>query len=399
MAEAKDKNVWTVLPKLVAMGDRERARKLRRSLWLWLIVVVVVVTAVGTVVNLMTVDRDPQDPVENWLQSMVDGRSRQGLATFSTGGSGYMGSSALPNRAYRAAEGRIDRFEITGVQAAGTTAEITARVWWADGEIPEGGVQGEEHTWTAVKERRTGPFNDHWVLSKHQPDVLSVRAPAVSSIAINGVNQRLKPRDRAVADGNGGVWSWEAMPGRFTVDLPEGSHYVLAQPVEPVVVGLEDPAVHEVAIELEPSPALWEEVDDAIRDEVDDCMSKTSVAPEGCPSSQRWAEGEVPMAEVPSGAMVTPSAATATPTPAGSPTRGASIEDVEWELVSRPSLWLIPDDDTASRLDWKASEHNTAQARLTYLEDGRRIEELIDFPVHVDVTSDGNSADIEVRLD
>lgn len=390
-------HAWSVLPKLVALGDKERTRKLRRSLWAWLAVVVVVVTVIGVVVNWTLVDRNPEDPVENWLDSMVDGRSRQGLATFSTG-FGYSGADALPNRAYRAAQGRIERWEVTDVAVNGNTAEISAKVWWAEGQVPEGSTQGEEHTWKVAKEHRTGPFNDAWVMQDHEAATLSVRAPGVAEIAINGETERLNPRDRAAADGTGGVWDWEAMPGRFTVDLPEDSDYVLSDPVQPVTVDLNDPGPHEVSVAVEPSPNLWEEVDGQIRAEIEECMGSNSVAPEGCPSSKRWAEGNVPDAQAPESPMATPSGG-GKPTPLEAPKRGADIKDVEWELVSRPALWLVPDEDSDSPLDWKASEHRAAEAKLTYYEDGRRVEELIDFPVHVDVTSDGKAAETTVSLD
>lgn len=400
--DSEDQDRWSVLPKLVALGDRDRTRKLRRSLWTWLIVVVVVVTGIGTVVNLVMVDREPQDPVADWLQSMVSGQSRQGLASSSIG-FGYAGASALPNRTYRAATGRIDRWEIVDVQTSGDTAEVTAQVWWPDGEVPEGSTQGEEHTWSVVKERRTGPFNDHWVMHDHEAAELSVSAPGVNSITINGVNQRLNPRDRTVAQGSGGVWTWEAMPGQFEIGLPDDGDYVLATDLDPLTVALnsreseESSESHAVAIDLEPSPNLWTEVDEAIAERIEDCMSQTSVAPTDCPVSQRWADGNVPRAEATATATLT--GATATPTALASPSLGATIEDVEWELESRPALWLIPDDDTGSPLDWQASEHTTAQARLTYLEDGRRVEETIEFPVHVSVTSDGTHAEINISLD
>lgn len=395
--DVERRHKWDVLPKLVALGDRDRTQKVRRSLWTWLVVVVIAVSVIGLSVNWMLVERKPQDPVESWLQSMVDGSSRQGLATFSTG-FGYSGASALPNRPYRAAEGRIDRWEITDVQTNGDSGAVSAKVWWADGEVPEGHSQGEEHTWSVLKEHRTGPFNDSWVLQDHESATLSVISPGTSAITINGVNQRLSARDRAAADGSGGLWTWEAMPGQFVVDLPQNGDYILKTPLDPVTVQLDDPSSHEVTIELEPSPNLWEEVDQAIAEKIDDCMSQNSVAPSDCPRSQRWADGNVPNAQAPESPMATPTT-TASPTPLEAPALGSSIENVEWELVSRPSLWLVPDEDTGSQLDWKASEHSAAQARLTYLEDGRRVEETINFPVHVNVTSDGSSAEITVNLD
>ncbi|MDO4253575.1 MAG: hypothetical protein Q4C81_00265 [Kocuria sp.] len=380
--------------------DRQHARKVRRSLWTWLAVVVVVVTVLGMAVNWILVDREPQDPVEKWLTSITDGRSRQGLAAFS-GRFGGSGPFSLPNQVYRAAEGRIERWEITDVDTDGSQGTVKAKVWWSDGAIPEGHSQGEEHSWAVVKEHRTGPFNDSWVLAGHQTATLSVQAPGITHVTINGTTQRLHPDNRVAADGTGGLWMWEAMPGQFTVDLPEDSHYMLSQPIRPVTVGLGDSSDHKVSLDLKPSPALWEEVDQAIEKKISDCMASTSMAAEGCPASQRWAEDNVPHARAPESPMATPSASgsSPTPTPLPAPTRGSSVESITWDLVSRPALQLVRDDDSDSPLDWKAAEHASAKARLNYVENGSRVEEIIEFPVHVAVSSDGSTAQIHVSLD
>ena len=122
-------------------------------------------------------------------------------------------------------------------------------------------------------------------------------------------------------------------------------------------------------------------------------MGSSSVSPEGCPVSGRWAEGGVPRADAADNAEIeVPEAGLK------APESGAEITEVEWELISRPPLWLIPDEGSDSQLDWVADEQADAQARLSYLEDGKRIEEIVTFPVHVDVTSDGRDAQTEMAL-
>lgn len=395
---SEDRHMGVALPRFIAFMDWNRAKKIRRSLWKWLAVVVVVVTVIVMGINWVLVDREPQDPVEDWLQSIADGRSRQGLASLSVG-FGATGPPSLPNRAYREALGRIQRWEITSVETHGDTGTVTAKVWWPEGSVPQGHTQGEEHSWAVVKQTKTGPFNDIWALEDHSSAVLSVNTPGLDSITINGVRQRLDPRDRAAADGKGGVWSWEAMPGQFAIGLPQDSDYVLRSQPDPVTVGLEDSSEHRVSLEVEPSPKLWAEVDQAIEKKIVDCMASEVVASEGCPISQRWAEGNVPNAQAPETPMATPTGDAASPTPLPTPTRGASIDSVQWQMVSRPALWLVPDDDTKDPLDWKASEHAFAQARLSYVENGLRVEENISFPVHVNVSSDGSQAQILIALD
>lgn len=373
-------------------ADLLRTRRLHRSLWVWLVVVVVLVTAGGTALNWATVDRDPEEPVEDWLQAMVDGRSRQALALFGDP-TGRTGAKSMPNAAYRHAGGRIESWEIVDVRSDGDRAQVTASVRWPEGQLPEGAAQGEEHTWSVHRVKRTGPLNDSWELDRIEAGTLTVAAPGIRDITVNGESMELDPTDRSVADGGGGEWVWEAMPGRFAVDLPEGDDYILAEPIEPAEVMLGDPQPQRAVVRLEPSPALWAEVDDDISRRVSSCMAASSVSPEGCPVSRRWAEGGVPRAdaaeeaeiEVPEDGLEDPET-------------GTEVSEVEWELIDRPALWLVPDDSTDSPLDWVASDHSEARARLSYLEDGRRVEEIVSFGVAADVSSDGRDAEIDVML-
>lgn len=379
-------------PRPVRIDNRLRTRRLHRSALTWLIVVVVVVTIGGTLINWFTVDRDPQDPVEDWLDSMVDGRSRQALALF-TGSPGDTGADAMPNAAYRQATGRISDWQIVGVERDGDTARVTARVWWPEEEVPEGATQGEEHTWDVHRVGRTGPVNDFWDMDEPDAAILTVQAPGLAQISINGHDMSLDPTDRVVAAGDGGAWRWEAMPGRFRVDLPQDSHYRLQQGPASALVRLGDTQDQEVRLEITPSAQLWQQVDERIAQTVESCMSSSSLSPAGCPVSGRWAEGGVPRVGADEEAeIVVPADGL------GEPEAGAEVADVAWELESRPALWLVPDQDTQSALDWTSSDHRQARARLSYTEDGRRVEEIVGFPIRTAVTSDGRTAEIEVDL-
>lgn len=375
--------------RLPSLRDQSRARRLHRSQWFWLVVVVVIVTAGGTLANWLLVDRDPEEPVEGWLQAMVDGRSRQGLALFDA--AGETGAALMPNAAYRGAEQRISEWEIVDVEQDGGTARVTASVRWPEGQVPEGAAQGEEHTWSVHRVTRTGLLNDSWDLDDPDASTLTVEAPGVAAISLNGETLSLDPQDRTAAAGSGGAWSWEAMPGEFAVDLPQGGDYVLAEAVEPALVRLGDPQPQQVRIAVEPSPTLWDEVDRQIEHAIGQCLSSGSVSPEDCPASQRWAEGGVPRVDAEDDAEIEE--------PSGDlpdPEAGTEITDVEWELLRRPALWLVPSEEGA--LHWQASDHQEAQARLSYREDGRQVRELVTFPVHAEVASDGEDAEVGIDL-
>ena len=356
------------------------ARGLRRTLLHWLTVVVVLVTVFSSVVNWVFVDREPQDPVATWLGGLENGRSRQLLSRTEA----VVADPTLnifSNRVYRNAAGRIGGYEILGVDRRGSRAEIRARVWW-DG--PDGARDREEvHVYGVHQVRRSGPFNDQWQLDSPDAAPFSIHLPApLDELSVNGETVRPDPDDRVPdPEGPGGTWRFEALPGNYAIGLPGNSYYTADPPLEPHTVAFRDPAPASVALRIEPSPRMWQEVDDRIEEWLESCTDSDELSPEDCPSSRRWAAPQEPLE--PS------AAATGTPDP--------EITGVRWRLVSRPALVLVP--DPADPLRWTADPHRPAEARLSYEEDGETVTERIEFPVRAAVRSTGQSADIEVGLD
>ncbi|ALU38874.1 hypothetical protein AS188_02955 [Kocuria flava] len=358
------------------------SRALHRTLRRWLLVVVVLVTGLATLVNWALVDREPEDPVRTWLQGLVEGRSRQLL-------SGTEEVRADPtlnvfsNRVYRGAAGRIDGWELLGTEVSGDRAEVRVRVHWDE----PGGVRAEEHVYGVHRVHRTGPLNDHWALADPDAAVVGVHLPApLDAISVNGDVVRIDARERVPdAEGPGGTWRFEALPGRYAVGLPGNSYYEVDPPLEPVELDFRRPRRTDVDLRLSPSPRMWEETDARIREWLGECMAAEELAPEGCPASVRRAPG---------GAVLEPR-------PSGTPTRGstaveddAEIEDVAWRLLSRPALVLVQDPEDP--LHWTADPYRPAVAELSYREDGERVVERVEFPVGASVRSTGGSAEISV---
>lgn len=371
-----------------AAGDvltAEESRALRRTLLRWLAVVVVIVTVLSSVVNLVFVDRDPEGPVEAWLDGIADGRARQLLArtepvlTDPT-------LSIFSNRIYRNAAGRISGHEVLDVRRAGDRAEVRVRVWWdaADGD---GRRREEVHTYSVRRVQRSGPFNDQWALESPDVATLSIRLPAtLDEISVNGESVR-PDADERVPDpqGPGGTWRFESLPGDYAIGLPGDSYYQVVDPLAPRTVAFRDPRPVSVALQIEPSPRMWQETDDRIEQWLQGCMESDELDPDGCPSSERWA--------VPQGEPPEPSAAASRPVARAD----VEIDDVEWQLVSRPALVLgaSPGDP----LRWSADPYRPAVARLSYLENGERITERVEFPVRATVRSTGQDAEISVGLE
>ncbi|WP_424347808.1 hypothetical protein [Kocuria sp. CH-021] len=356
------------------------ARGLRRSLLHWLTVVVVLVTVFASVVNWVFVDREPQDPVEAWLGGLESGSSRQLLSRTED----VVADPTLTifaNRVYRNAAGRISGHEILGVDRTGSRGEVRARVWW-DG--PDGTRAREEvHVYRVHQVRRTGPFNDQWELDSPDAAPLSIHLPAaLDELSVNG--ESIRPdADERVPDpqGPGGTWRFEALPGDYAIGLPGHSYYVADPPLEPHTVAFRDPLPATVALRIEPSPRMWQEVDDRIEEWLEDCTASEELSSEECPSSRRWAAPGVPLE---------PSAAAS-----GAPE--PEITGVRWELVSRPALVLVQ--DPGDPLRWTADPYRPAVARLSYEEDGETVTERIEFPVRATVRSTGQSAEISVGLE
>lgn len=359
---------------VVGVLTAEQSRRLRRTLLRWLVVVVALVTVVSSAVNWVVVEREPQDPVDAWLTGIEEGRSRQ-LLSRDEAVRHDPTLDVFPNRVYRHAAGRVSGHEILGVRQDGERAEVRARVRWDGRE--------EEHTYRVHRVERTGPFNDRWELDERDAAPLSVHLPAaVDELSVNGQSVPLRGDDRVPdPQGPGGAWRFEALPGEYAVGLPGNSYYAVAEPLAPRTVAFRAPRPLSVTVRLTPSPRMWQETEERIRAWLQACMAAAEPAPEGCPASRRYTAAGEPLAPDPAVSL-----------PPGR--AGAEITDVQWRLVSRPALVLVPDEGDPLR--WHADPYRPAVAELSYREDGEQVVERIDFHVRATVRSAGSSAEITV---
>jgi len=368
----------------------ERARALHRAELGWFVVVLVLVTVVSTTFNWAFVDRRPEDPVRSWLGGIQDGRSRQ-LLSYAEEVRADPTLGIFSNRVYRGAAGRISGHEILDVRPDGDLAEVRARVWWDD---PGGGPRREEvHGYAVHRVERTGPLNDRWELDSPDAAVVSVHLPAtLDELSVNG--ESLRPAaDRRVPDpeGPGGTWRFEALPGDYAIGLPGNSYYRVVEPPAPRTVAFRDPQPVSVALDIEPSPRLWEETDQRIQEWLRGCTGADDLAPEGCPASRRYTAAGEPLVPSPTPGEG-PGEGPGASLPPGR--EGAQITDVRWRLVSRPGLVLVQDE--GDPLLWRADPWRPAVAELTYREDGERVVERIEFPLRASVRSTGRSAEFSV---
>lgn len=352
-------------------------RSLRRPLLLVLVLVVVVVVAWTTLINFLTVSRDPQDPVDDYLDHLEGGSARQVLAPLSSVRKDPA-IQLLPNAVYRNAADRPAGHEFVGVAVHGTTADVTVDVRMGDGQV-------HRLTYTVHKRPAWGPLNDTWQLPERDNALVRVRLPAVlDSLAVNG--QPVRPDDAALRadDTPARTWQFEGLPGVYEIGLPEHSYYRAGNDASNRI-DIRDPQPIAIDLQIAPSPRMWESVDQEIGRVLEHCSSGPLVDAERCPVPGGLGQGGA----APGSGASSSSAAR----PADGP---RVITDAEWELESRPPLVLQP--DAQDPLLYHAQRYRPAVAKVTYRAGGRTVTERVRFGIEVSVRSSGDHVQTQVQL-
>lgn len=353
-------------------------RSLRKPLLLVLVFVVVVVIAWTTLINFLTVSRDPQDAVEDYLDHLERGSARQVLAPLSSVRKDPA-IQILPNAVYRNAADRPSGHEFVGTAVHGNTADVTVDVRMGDGQV-------HRLTYTVHKRRAWGALNDTWQLPERDNALVRVRLPAVlDSLAVNG--QTVRPDAAALRvtdDTPARTWQFEGLPGVYRIGLPEHSYYRAGNDASDRI-DIRDPQTIVIDLRIAPSPRMWESVDQEIGRALEHCSSGPLVDAERCP-----VPGDLGKGGAPSGTTSSPSP---TPPPADGP---RVITDATWELDSRPPLVLQPDEQDP--LLYHAQRYRPAVAKVSYRVGGRTVTERVRFGIEVSVRSTGDHVDTQVQL-
>ena len=131
-------------------------------------------------------------------------------------------------------------------------------------------------TLTLRKTGKKAVFFDDWRLQAPDLHSLSVGAPGLDTVKVNGID---------VPTGEGGV-ELPAFPALYTVGLAEASEFVEAAEVQSRVffTGADDGGDGEpAALVAEPTDAFRSEVDSQVKTLIDTCAAKTDAEPDGCP--------------------------------------------------------------------------------------------------------------------
>ena len=352
-------------------------RSLRRPLLLVLVLVVVVVVAWTTLINFLTVSRDPRDPVDDYLDHLEGGSARQVLAPLSSVRKDPA-VQLLSNTVYRHAADRPAGHEFVGTTVHGDTADVTVDVRTGDGRV-------HRLTYTVHKRHAWGALNDTWHLDERDNALVRVRLPAaLDSLTVNGRTVRPDAAALRVTDETPArTWQFEGLPGQYRIGLPERSYYRAGNDASERI-DIRDPRPITVELQIAPSPRMWQSVDREIDRVLEHCESAPLVDVERCPVPGGFGRDAAP-------------SGSATPASPSRPADGARAVDVAtWELESRPPLVLQPDGQDP--LLYHAQRYRPAVAEVTYRDGGRTVTERVRFGIEVSVRSTGDHVDTRVQL-
>lgn len=352
-------------------------RALRVPLVVVLVLVVGIVTVWTSAANWFLVARDPESPVDTYLSYLEGGSSRQVLAPLLSMEDAGL-TQVLTNPAYRAAGNRPQRHEFVGTRVTGDTAVVSVDV-----ELGDGSVVRRDYTVHLVT--AWGPFNDAWQLREREHAPVTVRLPAVvDALAVNG--QKVRPQETALATVPGAApgdpartWRFEGLPGQYDVALPQDS-YLLAGEHAVTEISLADPRPAGAGMTYEASPRMWEEVEREVQNTLSACGSVVRFDAAVCPVPRKAEQASSSGGEASTG------------------TGGLAdgVSNVRWHLASRPALLLQPDE--RDPLTFHAVPFRQAQARVTWLQNGRQMEDTVSFEIEVTARTTGEHLDTDVRL-
>ncbi|WP_237243019.1 hypothetical protein [Rothia nasimurium] len=338
---------------------RKDARTVRVRLILTTVFVTLLAVLVAAVGNYLSLTHIPEDSVDRYMSALERGDY---IAGIDRGAYSDFTYTYLTNSIYRAAQGRVENYTITGT-SKDATGQVTASVLAT--------VAGQDHQLTLplTQVPRTGPFNDSWQLATPAQSYLTLTAPvALAGVQVNGQSLDL-PVTRRTETEAGYQWVIPILPGTYEFTLPSSSYYTLNHADHVITAPLpgQGPATQELTLDVRPSPRMWNETNNLITSWLERCESARRLDVAGCPTSLLYGEDST-----------------------------ATISNVSWELTDRPAFYLVPD-RTDPRI-WRASRYRQATFEVTYLADGKAQREIIPFYINAEVVSDGAQASISVGL-
>lgn len=222
--------------------------------------------------NVIRAGNGPEKAVEEFLTAMVDGNAEEAMA-IADPSIPNSERVLLTNEIYQKAAARPDGFSVLETTETGDSASVTV-------ELRQNGVKTET-SYELVKSDPTF-LNNNWALKGIGTGLVSVQVdPDVSTVLVNDVEVPL-----AGIDIEGGyAYQLPALPGNYTVGLPETSKYLSAEPATAVVSIQDTGAGKPVSLEPEPNAAFNTAVQEQYKALMKGCAAQQTLDPEGCPFS------------------------------------------------------------------------------------------------------------------
>ncbi len=366
-----------------AVGILTRAEKtsVQRRLGLVAFFLIFFAAVFASAGNYIFLSHTPEQAVKKYMTALQNGNYFAAVdrSTFVS-----QPKVLLKNSMYRAAQRRVDHFEVIAVQEQGDRAEATVQVEIAGGS--------QQIRLPLVHEHRPGLYNDFWRLDEvlQIDSNLQAQLP-LDRITVNGSALRLKEAAAQQQEASF-RWTLPLLPGQYNFSLPEDSYYALVAGQQTLTIGLTEQLLQPVTLELRPSQRMWQETNAAIDSWLNRCASAKSLAPTDCPGSKKYDNSGKALSQAgTSQARVSSGLATSSGTQAG-----ADISNVRWRLKSKPFLWLLPDPNSTQT--WQSSRYQPAIFELSYEVNGKQEKENIEAYIQSKTVSTGDTASIAVGL-
>lgn len=257
------------------------SKKAKRNLILAGGAVALVVVLVGggaMAANVVRANNGPDKVVQEYLAALVDGNAEHAMAVADPSISNAS-RVLMTNEIYGKAKNRPDGFTVLKTSVERDAATVLV-------ELRQNGVKSQT-TYQLVKTNPT-LLNNNWTLqgtggakSLGTGSVAVQLGSKLSTILVNGVEVSLAGLDQQ----GGSMYQLPALPGTYTLGLPETSKYLSAEPAT-AVVSIQGDGMGQLA-ELKPTPNAA--FDTAVQEQVSAllkaCAEQKTLKPEACPFS------------------------------------------------------------------------------------------------------------------
>lgn len=220
---------------------------------------------------------------------------------------------------YQKVADRPSAYRVTGVHTQGDQATVSTLLTMGSRDVPM--------DLTAQRTGKKFGLVDVWQVRGLPLARITLGMPAEArGLRVNGVDVPVEPGVARVGQGV----SLPALPGTYTLALPQTSKFLVPVTVERRVMPLDVPTVTQLGYRA--TPELVTQAQAQTRQLLDACVKQTVLAPTGCPWALDQADGQV-------------------------------VRNIAWTLLAAPATTIAPTQDANT---WALVGQTPGMARITY---------------------------------